>query len=121
MYVILGLLIVGGIWFLYKKTKKNDRKGTSDNTEKATALTERKVKDDGVIYISLDKDFDSNVKYSASWKLVERIEVPETHPNLSVVDGILYNKEKTCLIHYPLGSSRTEYEILDGVSTIGYA
>ena len=34
-------------------------------------------------------------------------------------DGVLFNKEKTTLVQYPMGKTRTNYTIPDGVTTIG--
>ncbi len=34
--------------------------------------------------------------------------------------GVLFNKDKTTLVQYPIGNTRTSYSIPDGVTTIGY-
>ena len=34
-------------------------------------------------------------------------------------DGVLFNKDKTQLIQYPVGNTRTNYAILDSITTIG--
>ena len=48
------------------------------------------------------------------------ITVAAENPNYSSdEDGVLYNKDKTALIQYPIGSSRTAYTIPDSVTTIG--
>ena len=37
------------------------------------------------------------------------------------VDGVLFNKKKTLLVTYPKGKKRTNYDVPDGVATIGVA
>ena len=48
------------------------------------------------------------------------IEVAEGNINYSSEDGVLFNKDKTKLIQYPIGNSRTSYSIPEGVTSIGY-
>ena len=50
---------------------------------------------------------------------LECIVVDENNPNYSSEDGILFNKDKTKLIQYPIGNARTEYRIPDSVTSIG--
>ena len=50
---------------------------------------------------------------------LESIEVSNDNPNYKSVDGVLYNKDGTILIQYPLGSSRTSYIISNSVISIG--
>lgn len=45
-------------------------------------------------------------------------EVFGRHPNFLVEDGILFDRKKTKLIHYPRESRRTEFAIPDGVTEI---
>ena len=45
--------------------------------------------------------------------------VPDSHPSFSSVDGVLFNKNKTCLIQYPQGKNYTENAIPDSVTSIG--
>lgn len=48
------------------------------------------------------------------------ITVNESNPSYSSDEyGALFNKDKTTLIQYPIGSSRTEYSIPDSVTSIG--
>ncbi|MGN0654943.1 MAG: leucine-rich repeat domain-containing protein, partial [Oscillospiraceae bacterium] len=47
------------------------------------------------------------------------IDVDENNQNYSSVDGVLFNKDKTELIQYPAGNSRTSYEVPDCVNSIG--
>lgn len=51
---------------------------------------------------------------------LESIEVSDENENYTSVDGVLYNKEMTTLIQYPLGKKQQEYVIPDTVTTIGY-
>jgi len=46
------------------------------------------------------------------------IEVGEDNPNYSSEDGVLFNKEKTTLVHYPEGNTRTSYTVPDSVTNI---
>ncbi len=46
------------------------------------------------------------------------ITVDENNPSYADVDGVLFNKDVTELICYPLGKSDTDYEIPDSVTTI---
>ena len=52
-------------------------------------------------------------------KGLTEIEVAEGNINYSSEDGVLFNKDKTKLIQYPIGNSRTSYSIPEGVTTIG--
>ncbi|MCC8196875.1 MAG: leucine-rich repeat domain-containing protein [Ruminococcus sp.] len=46
------------------------------------------------------------------------ITVDENNPNYADVDGVLFDKDITELICYPLGKTDKDYEIPDGVTTI---
>lgn len=49
------------------------------------------------------------------------ITVDTANPSYSIDEyGALFNKDKTELIQYPAGSTKTEYEIPDSVTSIGY-
>ena len=45
-------------------------------------------------------------------------EVDATNPSYCSVDGVLFNKNKTTLIQYPIGNPRTTYTIPNTVTTI---
>lgn len=49
---------------------------------------------------------------------VETITVAEGNPYLTVVDGVLYNKEMTILRYYPSGDTREYFEIPEGIISI---
>lgn len=49
---------------------------------------------------------------------LETYSIDENNPHFSVVDGILFNKDKTRLLHYPSGKNNTYYKIPDGVDAI---
>ena len=49
---------------------------------------------------------------------LESIEVEEGNPVLCVVDGVLFNKEKTILYTFPAADNRTSYTVPDGVTRI---
>ena len=46
------------------------------------------------------------------------IEVNSNNPNYSSQDGVLFNKNKTVLVQYPIGNTRTSYNIPNSVKTI---
>ncbi len=50
---------------------------------------------------------------------LKSITVDEHNKNYSSQDGVLFNKEKTELIQYPIGNERTSYGIPNGVAIIG--
>lgn len=50
---------------------------------------------------------------------LENIIVSDNNQYYSSQDGVLFNKDKTKLIQYPIGSKRTEYNIPDCVTSIG--
>lgn len=47
------------------------------------------------------------------------INVSENNKNYCSVDGVLFNKDKTKLILYPMGNENNEYSIPNGVTSIG--
>lgn len=51
-------------------------------------------------------------------KSLTSIDVNPNNNNYSSQDGVLYNKNKTTLIYYPMAKSDFEYTIPDGVETI---
>ncbi|MBQ8762791.1 MAG: leucine-rich repeat domain-containing protein [Clostridia bacterium] len=51
---------------------------------------------------------------------LESIEVSKNNKNYVSIDGVLYNKEMTELIQYPLGKKKKEFVIPDSVTKIGY-
>ena len=62
-------------------------------------------------------DVDSSAFYGCS-KLTE-IRVAEGNTNFAVVDGVLFNANKTTLISYPAGKTGTSYIVPDTVTSIG--
>ena len=46
------------------------------------------------------------------------INVPDDNENYSTVDGVLFSKNSTELIHYPSGKSSSSYKIPEGTTTI---
>ena len=48
-----------------------------------------------------------------------RIDVDDSNQNYSSQDGVLFNKDKTVLIQYPIGNTRTSYTIPNSVTYIG--
>ena len=52
-------------------------------------------------------------------KSLTEIKVDANNKNYSSQDGVLFNKNKTELIQYPIGSTRTSYDIPNSVISIG--
>ena len=52
-------------------------------------------------------------------KSLTSINVDSNNPNYSSVDGVLFYKDKTTLIQYPIGNTRSEYTIPNSVTSIG--
>ena len=50
---------------------------------------------------------------------LETMEVEEGNPVISSIDGVLFNKDKTCLIGYPTNSPCESYTVPDNVTTFG--
>jgi hypothetical protein len=46
------------------------------------------------------------------------ITIPENNPNYCSINGVLFNKDVTEIIQYPIGRTDTEYTIPNGVTTI---
>ncbi len=51
---------------------------------------------------------------------LNNIEVSKDNKNYASVDGVLFNKEMTELIQYPIGKKQKEYVIPDSVTKLGY-
>ena len=47
------------------------------------------------------------------------INVNANNPNYCSQDGVLFNKDKTTLVQYPIGNTQTEYTIPNSVTSIG--
>lgn len=50
---------------------------------------------------------------------VESINVSEENPDFASIEGVLFNKEKTTLISYPINKPGENYSVPDTVETIG--
>ena len=51
---------------------------------------------------------------------IKQFTVDSNNSILCAQDGVLYSKDMTRLLHYPLGAGKTAYAIADGVTHIGY-
>lgn len=51
---------------------------------------------------------------------LEKIEVSENNVAYISVDGVLYSKDKSVLVQYPLGKKDENYDIIEGCSSISY-
>lgn len=99
--------------------------------------TERYTISNGVIKISENAFEDCNnlieltipesVKYmgnTGEWAIsgsekLESINVSENNADFCSVDGVLFNKDCTTLIKYPIGKTETEYTVKESVTKIG--
>ena len=53
------------------------------------------------------------------WRSLKAINVSEENDTFSSADGVLFSKDKTVLMTYPQGKKDTEYEIPNGVLSLG--
>ena len=58
-------------------------------------------------------------RHAFSGQYLENINVDANNKKFSSVDGVLFNKDKTEIIHYPHGKTAKEYVIPDSVLKIG--
>ena len=58
-------------------------------------------------------------EWIASCRRLENITVSPENKTYSSVDGVLFNKDKSELLAYPIGNKRSSYTIPDGVEKIG--
>ena len=77
---------------------------------------------DGLTSVTIPESVTS-IGYGAFYNCnrLTEIEVAENNTNYSSEEGVLFNKDKTELIQYPIGNSRTSYSIPEGVTTIGHS
>lgn len=69
--------------------------------------------------INISENVKSIGNEAFSWcTSLENITVSENNNFYSSKDGVLFNKDKTTLIQYPIGNERTEYTVLDSVTNI---
>ena len=63
----------------------------------------------------------TNILYSAfgGCTNLTEINVAESNPSYASVDGVLFNKEMTTILAYPLGKNLDNYNIPNGIKTIG--
>ncbi len=72
---------------------------------------------------SLGGVFDTGINsFLNDCRSLERIEIPTSNPYLCVIDGVLYNAEKTAILCYPSSSKEKIISIPDGVTFVtGFA
>ncbi len=68
---------------------------------------------ESVTYINIGEGFQTS-PFSNCTSLKE-INVDESNPNYSSIDGVLFNKDKTALISYPIGKKADSYVVPDTV------
>ena len=64
-------------------------------------------------------DLVASIGDHAFYNCLTSITVSENNKYFSSLNGVLFNKDKTELITYPIGNERTEYTIPDSVTSIG--
>ncbi|MDR1543553.1 MAG: leucine-rich repeat domain-containing protein [Prevotellaceae bacterium] len=52
---------------------------------------------------------------------IEKFELDDNNPHLSLIDGVIFSKDKTKLVAFPSGYKNDNYIIPNGTKTIGYA
>lgn len=62
---------------------------------------------------------DSVTNINAVWLISAPIEVEEGNPNYAAKDGVLYDADFSCLIHYPSQKEDSSYQIPSTVTAIG--
>jgi len=50
---------------------------------------------------------------------IEKFELDEQNSHFSIIDGVLFNRDKTKLVSFPCGSKNKNYIVPDGVKIIG--
>ena len=75
---------------------------------------------EGKIITGEDEDLNYKIAYLdfSEQLFVKKFVVDENNQTLSSVDGVLFNKEKTILLRYPVLSERKSYTVPDGVKEI---
>lgn len=69
--------------------------------------------------IEINKNIKSIGYRALTCSTFENISVSSDNEYYSSEDGVLFNKDKTILIQYPIGNKRTSYSIPDGVTVVG--
>lgn len=93
-----------------------------NKSEKTYIIPDSVIKINSLAWICSEKvQIGKNVEEIDSGGLgyIEEINVNEKNENYSSIDGVLFNKQKTELIQYPLGSSKTIYTVPNSVTKIG--
>lgn len=74
---------------------------------------------DGVLYLNESFGSDSDYTYILSlYATFKGFSVPESNPYIATENGVLYNKDKTTLIKYPLGKVLDYYEIPESINCV---
>ena len=80
---------------------------------------------DGLTKVTIPESVSElGVNFYSGWPFcdctkLQEILVDENNPAYTSEDGVLFNKEMTSLIGYPAGKTDIEYNIPDGINTIG--
>lgn len=73
---------------------------------------------DSITYISFPKTFISIGSCALNCRNIVTFDVPEKHPNLAVIDGVLFSKPDKTILRYPGGKEDISYSIPQGIVTI---
>ncbi|MDO4864728.1 MAG: leucine-rich repeat protein [Ruminococcus sp.] len=114
-----GNAVVIGCTLEDKEVTVPDALGGKPVTELATSAflgshAEKIIIPAGIEYISTDDPFSSCLNLLG-------IEVAADNKNYCSVDGVLFSKDKTTLLHYPAANERESYAVPDSVTEIGVA
>lgn len=105
----------------YPSAKKTERYTISNGV---TKISENAFEDcNNLIELTIPE----SVKYmgnTGEWAIsgsekLESINVSENNADFCSVDGVLFNKDCTTLIKYPIGKTETEYTVKESVTKIG--
>lgn len=105
----------------YPSAKKTERYTISNGV---TKISENAFEDCGNL---IELTIPESVKYmgnTGEWAIsgsekLESINVSENNADFCSVDGVLFNKDCTTLIKYPIGKTETEYTVKESVTKIG--
>ena len=81
---------------------------------------DNQIQNTGITSITIPASM-TTIHYNAFYATYDltSIHVHPTNPNFSSVDGVLYNKDQTIMLHYPLGKPDTTFNIPSTVEVIG--
>ena len=92
----------------------------SINMPKVKILEGEAFRECNLTSLNLPATLDSIGKYALSYNLgLKYITIDEANENFAVKDNVLYDKDFTKLIQYPIGQDSLSFSVLNTVTTIG--